>query len=244
MNVKLVGIAPYYMKSNDNHSHDSWEVVLNLEGYGKTIVNGVEYDFYPGFICCIPPNTAHSKYSESDFKDIFIQVDSVPLYSENEIALFKDDEDKSIETLMHLALKIFHKKDKNYLTIADSINASIHQLLLSWRNEKPKNESVELFKNELIKNFTNPEFKISEAQQVTNYCSDHFRRCFKADTGETPTSYLANLRIEYAKNLLLQMNVTKMSISEIALNSGFYDSHYFSRVFKNVVGKTPQNYAK
>ena len=242
MSVKLVGIAPCLLRFCGSHSHDDWEIILNLTGGGKSVVDNKEYDFSPGTITCIPPNVQHSKYPDSSFLDIFIHVDSFPLIKGRNTLIFFDDEEKSVETLMYLALRIFHKKEKNYMAIVDSIGESIIQLLLSKGGEPPKNDSIELFKNELIKNFTNPEFKISEAMSATNYCSDHFRRCFKKDTGETPVSYLNQLRIEFAKNMLSKKNITKMNISEIALNSGFYDSHYFSRIFKKTVGVTPVEY--
>ena len=243
MSVKLIGTAPNLLKFSNSHSHDSWEILLHLDGSGKTIINDVEYDFYPGMIMCIPPHFSHMKISDNSFKDIFIQMDNFPAADRKHMLIFFDDEEKSIETLMYMALRIFHKKEKNYVSVVNSIIESIVHLLLSKISEKPKNESIELFKNEVIKNFTNPEFEIQTAIFLTNYCPDYFRRCFKNDTGKTPVSYLNSLRIEFAKNLLAKKHITKMNISEIALSSGFYDAHYFSRIFKKNVGITPIEYA-
>jgi AraC-like DNA-binding protein len=243
MNVKLVGIAPGFINGITGDIHSEWEIVLNSDGCGKTSVNGEEYDFSPGVIICMPPNSPHSKYSEGKFRDIFIRVDEFPLINGNNVSVFKDDEEKSVETLMNIALRAFHKKEKNYQAVTDALMESIYQILLSWCDERRKNIHVELFKNELIKNFTDPEFKLWEAGKTTNYCSGHFRRLFKADTGVTPMSYLNGLRIEYAKKLLRKRNITGMSIAEAALKSGFYDPRYFSRVFKNAVGVTPAEYS-
>lgn len=242
MKINLVGISQGSIKSSSIHSHNEWEIVLNLEGEGISVIGDKEYNFYPGTIFCQPPNISHSKTSKDKFKDIFIQVSDIIILSNETISIFIDDKDKSFETLMFLALHIFHKKEANYVSIVKSIYETMYQLLISWGENKSKNENVELFKNELIENFTNPEYLISTALGKTSYCNDHFRRCFKKDTGTNPVTYFINVKIEYSKKLLSVKGDTRMPISEISLLSGFYDSHYFSRVFKNKVGITPHNY--
>lgn len=244
MKVVLVGISPYSIESFAAHSHDAWEIVLNFEGKGTSVIGGQELDFYPGTIICQPPNVPHSKISTHKFKDIFIQISDFINPKNEEIPVFVDDEEKSFETLMFLALRIFHKKESNYTSILNSLSETMYQMLLSWSGENLRNESVELFKNELIENFIDPEFKISDAMKKTAYCSDYFRRCFKRSTGITPVEYLTNLRIEYAKKLLQQNGSNRLTISKIAASSGFYDPHYFSRLFKNKVGVSPQKYEK
>jgi AraC-type DNA-binding domain-containing proteins len=242
MKVNLIGISPYAQKSCPLHSHDEWEIVLNLDGEGTTVIGDREYNFYPGTIICQPPNIPHSKSSDNKFKDIFIRVTDFIILNNNEIPIFVDDEEKSFETLMFLTLCTFHKKAANSANIVESLYETMQQMLLGWGNNKPKNETIELFKNELINNFMDPEFKMSDIMKKTSYCNDHLRRCFKKDTGATPITYLTNLRIEHAKKLLKQKSCIKMAISQISYLCGYYDPHYFSRVFKSKTGMTPQNY--
>ena len=243
MNINLIGISPHSLKNSSVNSHNEWEIVLNLEGEGTTVIGEHEYNFFPGTIICQPPNIPHCKTSQNTFKDIYIQVNDFINPTNETVPIFVDDEEKSFETLMFLALRIFHKKESNYISIINSLSHTMYQLLLGWNSSIQKDDNVELFKNELILNFTNPEFEISNAMKKTAYCIDHFRRCFKKNTGTTPISYLINLRVEYAKKLLKQKYDSKMSISQIAFLSGFYDATYFSRMFKSKVGITPQDYA-
>ena len=242
MNVELVGFSPFSLKNVGFHSHHYWEIVLNLEGAGTTVIGEKELPFYPGSIICQPPNVPHSKASGNRFKDIYIQASDFLIQTNGDILFFDDDEEKSFEALMFLSLRTFHKKDANYIPIVNALYESMQQILLSWSGNKPRNESVELFKNELINNFMNPEFHISDAVEKTAYCTDYFRRCFKKETGTTPIAYLIELRIEYAKKLLVQKSDSRISIAEIAYLSGFYDQHYFSRLFKSKVGCTPQDF--
>ncbi|HPH20541.1 MAG TPA: helix-turn-helix transcriptional regulator, partial [Haliscomenobacter sp.] len=63
----------------------------------------------------------------------------------------------------------------------------------------------------------------------------------KAFTGFSPLHYLINLRIAEAIKLLRQ---TKMSLTDIAFDTGFYSSQHFSSTFKKLTGYTPRAYRK
>jgi len=65
----------------------------------------------------------------------------------------------------------------------------------------------------------------------------HFARMFKQITGVTPHYYLANLRLERARKLLLE---TTLPISEIAWMVGYQSQSHFTRVFRSVTGVTPR----
>jgi AraC family transcriptional regulator len=65
----------------------------------------------------------------------------------------------------------------------------------------------------------------------------HFSRAFKRSMGMSPTNYIAERRIERAKELL---NETELPISEVALRSGFSSQSHFSSSFRRVAGSTPK----
>lgn len=56
-----------------------------------------------------------------------------------------------------------------------------------------------------------------------------------------PSDYLAGLRLEQARILLIQTN---MKIREISSAVGYEDDHMFMRRFKKYTGKTPGQYRK
>lgn len=66
-----------------------------------------------------------------------------------------------------------------------------------------------------------------------------FRHQFKAATGLAPIDYLIRLRCRRA---MLDMFSSDHSISEIALESGFTDSNYFARKFREVAGRSPREF--
>ncbi|MFD2613642.1 helix-turn-helix transcriptional regulator [Paenibacillus gansuensis] len=62
---------------------------------------------------------------------------------------------------------------------------------------------------------------------------------FKSVTGVPLGSYLTGIRIEHAKRLLL---TTRRNITEIALETGFYDASHFCKTFKMREGMSPAEY--
>jgi len=67
----------------------------------------------------------------------------------------------------------------------------------------------------------------------------YFSTLFKKETGINFSNYLLNLRIENAKLLLKNSN---LSLINIAVEIGFDNQSYFSNVFKKVTGMTPKQY--
>ena len=68
---------------------------------------------------------------------------------------------------------------------------------------------------------------------------DYLTSCFRKELGVTPIAYLNRYRVNQARQLLTD---TSKSITEIALEVGFSDSGYFSRVFRREVGVSPEAY--
>ena len=64
---------------------------------------------------------------------------------------------------------------------------------------------------------------------------------FKNQTGQSVTEYINRLKVEKSKKLLKD---TDMSVTDIAMKTGFEDSCYFTRVFKKYEKKTPLQYRK
>lgn len=70
--------------------------------------------------------------------------------------------------------------------------------------------------------------------------TDYFAKLFKKKTGLLISEYLLKCRMERACKLLK----TNMSILNIAMETGFNSSTYFSTLFKKYTGKSPQDYRR
>jgi AraC-like DNA-binding protein/ligand-binding sensor protein len=78
--------------------------------------------------------------------------------------------------------------------------------------------------------------KVSQAVHVSPF---YFCKRFKKSTGLTFTEYLGRVRVEKAKNLLLNPH---LRVSEIAYDVGFESLTHFNRTFHKVVGQSPSAY--
>ncbi|MGM9648403.1 MAG: helix-turn-helix transcriptional regulator [Butyricicoccaceae bacterium] len=79
--------------------------------------------------------------------------------------------------------------------------------------------------------------EIAERLEVT---TSYLIRLFSQTVGVPPGRYLKLRRLEYAKSLLLQ---TDMTVSLAADLSGFSGANYFAKVFRKEFGITPSEYA-
>ena len=70
---------------------------------------------------------------------------------------------------------------------------------------------------------------------------DYLSKQFKAAMSMTPAEYLRRFRLAKAMDLLKS---TDLSISEIAVRTGFGDISLFSRVFKQTIGSSPAGFRK
>lgn len=83
------------------------------------------------------------------------------------------------------------------------------------------------------------ELSLESVARVVNMSAFYFCKVFKKTTGLTFTEYIARLRIEKVKNLLLNPHVR---ISEAAYEVGFQSLSQFNRVFRKVTGESPSTY--
>ncbi len=85
------------------------------------------------------------------------------------------------------------------------------------------------------------ELSLGQVAKAVNTSSYYFCKLFKRVTGVNFTDYVSRMRIEKAKNLLLNPNVR---VGEIAYEVGFQSLTHFNRVFKRILGQSPTEYRR
>ncbi|MHA7915036.1 AraC family transcriptional regulator [Alloalcanivorax xenomutans] len=84
-----------------------------------------------------------------------------------------------------------------------------------------------------------------ELEQLVSATSElslyHFIREYKRQTGQTPMQAFQHLKITRACYLL---DITDLSITQVAADLGYDDPYYFSRQFKKVMGVAPRDYRR
>ncbi len=132
---------------------------------------------------------------------------------------------KQYESLIHL-LTIF----------AQHLALVSNQLMVRHENSEPP--AITKAKQFIIEH-QGDEISLGDVASAVNTSTFYFCKMFKKSTGINFTEYLARVRVEKAKNLLLNPN---SRISEVAFASGFQSLSHFNRVFRRIAGHSPTRY--
>lgn len=89
---------------------------------------------------------------------------------------------------------------------------------------------------QLMRNNVEEPLSLKEISNLVSLSSRQLERLFQRDLGTTPTRFYLEIRVSYARQLLLQSN---KNILDIAIASGFITTSHFSNCFKRIYGITP-----
>ena len=90
-----------------------------------------------------------------------------------------------------------------------------------------------------IKQNYNEELHLKDVAMAICISPQYLSKIFKDEVGVNFIDYLTTVRIEEAKKMLKEQNI---SIKEICFKIGYNDPNYFSRLFKKIVGVSPTEY--
>jgi AraC-like DNA-binding protein/ligand-binding sensor protein len=123
------------------------------------------------------------------------------------------------------------------LTIfAQHLSTLSNQLVVQEANaESPQVTKARIF----ISEHQAEELSLGQVAGAVNMSAFYFCKTFKKATGMTFTDYLARVRIEKVKNLLLNPH---KRVSEAAYEAGFQSLSQFNRVFRRIAGESPTVY--
>lgn len=82
------------------------------------------------------------------------------------------------------------------------------------------------------------DISISDISSIAHLSNDYFSQLFKKNFLVSPIKFLNEMRIERAKELLEEYDLT---IAEVASKVGFNDISYFNKTFKEIIGYSPKN---
>jgi AraC-like DNA-binding protein/ligand-binding sensor protein len=106
--------------------------------------------------------------------------------------------------------------------------------------QEEKSESPQIARaRAFITEHQDEDVSLSEVAKAVNMSAFYFCKMFKQATGLTFTDYLARIRVEKVKNMLLDPH---KRVSEVAFAAGFQSLSQFNRVFRKVAGEAPSSY--
>ncbi len=105
--------------------------------------------------------------------------------------------------------------------------------------EETTAELVAQVKKLIAENLSAPNLQRDELAAMVHVSPGYLGRIFKKETGASLTDYITKRRIAVAKQLLTK---TSLSITGISERVGISYSSYFTKIFKEQVGMTPQEF--
>ncbi|MGB4659884.1 MAG: response regulator [Mobilitalea sp.] len=109
---------------------------------------------------------------------------------------------------------------------------------ITTKREEQTSSIISKSKIYMEENFSK-DISLDDVSRIVDISPYYFSKLFKEETGENFIEYLTNIRIEKAKKLLQNRDI---SIKNICADTGYSDPNYFSRIFKKQVGITPTEY--
>lgn len=160
---------------------------------------------------------------------------------------FLKESSLSQKPILDRMIQIYQLKDSmNYELMAMPILYEMWLKLYSILPKPQKNEryiNEDLHKVQKMLSFIQKEY--AKELELTDICKagavgkTKGTRIFKQYLNMTPVDYLINYRLEIASRMLIE---TEQSVLDIAMMTGFSDSSYFARVFRQRIEMTPIQY--
>lgn len=242
------------------HNHTDWEFTTLTEGTGENVINGVAYPFSYGTFVLLGPKHQHQQTASGPIvrRDICVSEHNLKKFCD-ELKSGLYEQLCAMENPIVITMPVniykglisrlteidaYQKLFPNHTaTVLHSIISFLLGFYLENVHATSKHASPPWFL-EFIRKIQKPEIfsrKIEELVEYSNYTHAHFLLLFKEQTGQTLISYITELRLNYAAQMLINTNV---SVIQIANEVGYDNHSFFSQKFKKRFGVTPMEYRK
>lgn len=220
------------------------ELIFKLDGSSKIVFDRYTFIDSPSSVRFLPKSEVYKKYTAETLEngsciDIFFDT-AEPINCEPFLLNCKNNE--KLAVLFKKAELVWRKKQAGYKYTAMGYLYEILGLLEYGETYTP-NSKINKIKPgiDYITEHYTENINVEEIAKMCNISHTYFKKIFSGIYGTAPKSYVIDLRIRYACDLLKsQMH----SVGEAAELSGFQNVYYFSRCFKKIMGISPSEYKK
>ena len=242
------------------HWHSCAEIIHMKKGEALIFLNELWTTLGEGETVFLPPGHLHCCHcTDKNAKRVVIGLEKelIPsLGKEHELALspFTGDEIKEHLTVpkneqLNSLFELLENRNSSHkmhdrLTAMIIIQSIYCELLKFWENvgvfrETNKKSSIVRQVERIIESRFSESLEANEVAMELNISYSYLSTLLRRELNTNFGDLLLKARIDASKKLLL---TTNMSITDIALESGFTDSSYFIKKFRTYTGTTPHKY--
>ncbi|MER0440708.1 AraC family transcriptional regulator [Emticicia sp. W12TSBA100-4] len=264
---KTQQVLPSSLPLRENHG---LRIIYVLEGKLDWVIDNQQITAFPNDAVLVFPKQKFGGAKEMWDVGVVISISISPRFFSEEGELILGDWSGISEIEQKLIGKLFSlnkkpvlqnfkplgeilQKIKNEITINElgfktRINHLLDELLISIARQMSKqdnqrrdfSQTFQKLDHVLRENLAHP-WTVEEMAVIVGLGTTAFTEKVKSYSGFSPLNYLINLRISEAIRLLKS---STNSLTDIALDTGFYSSQHFSTTFKKLTGYTPGHYRK
>ena len=249
------------------HTHDFIEMVYVCEGEATQTVNGQLFEVKHGDLIFLNYGSTHAFEARDHFRYVTIcfspeTVGETLITPQNAFSLlsltafdemrsdmdggkisFFGNERQEIESLLFSMLREYREKQSGWYTVMENyLNILITRMLR--KTELDAREEIGDVWRELadfIDANLQADLTLSALARKCFYNPSYFSRAFKEKFHVSPLEYVTRKRLEHAKRLLWE---TELSVDEIGRQSGLSDRSRFYYAFSKYEGITPGDYRR
>ena len=245
----LPGLKLLHLKDANHryppHIHEEFCIAIILRGSESHICRGETFVARAGDLLCVNAEEAHASSSaKAEYKTIQFdpQIIAPLLYGNGQRLRFPNPvvtDPKLFRVFVDLYSRLagrtgsrFEKESALVSTIEMLVKRSS-----SVRDSKSQHPVVETIRSYLRSHFSES-ISLSGLAEIADRSPFHLVRVFRNHVGVPPHEFQIQVRVANAQRMLL----AGRSITDAAIETGFFDQSHFSRNFKRITGFTPGNY--
>ncbi len=235
---------------------DKQQLIFCKSGRGEVEFDGKVYPFEKNTIVYLPKNFPHSYRGVSDEDFITCWVNFMGRETDKTLSVIGIDPTKpairhcaDIKGLTLLLYKIFNLISEDRLYGNYYASAALYECFIELNkqiNRKPSeldasdSQRMASIISYIKENYCK-QIKMSDLCEISGYSEQHLCRLFRKHLNTRPVEYIELIRIQRAKELLIETN---MPVIDIAKLIGYDNAAYFSKLFRRHISCTPSEYRR
>jgi AraC-like DNA-binding protein len=247
--------SEYYFNPDKGRILHEYQLVYVTEGEGKFRSDSVKptkikagniFMLFPGEWHSYQPdrNLGWSEYWIGFTGSYIEQLVRMNFFQKNDPIFNIGHQDWIVELFVKIMEQAKTEKIGFQQLISGATTYILGQLYSIRRNNEFGNKEIENLINHarvVMRENLHTELSPETLAASLNIGYSWFRRMFKQYTGLAPAQYQLQLKIQKAKELLMD---PKLSIKEIAFRLNFYSHYHFSNLFRKKTGFSPSEFRK
>lgn len=237
------------------HQHEFFQIIYCLGGRGTVTLGDAAHELAPGALFLIEPTRLHGLTAGSAVKtlDIKFRVNDARL--RRALGRVPAVWRAADEIVLHLLERIRHEGEQRQPFFRELCAMSLVEILITlirsasgvdaghagkrYAADLPAGSVSDAIARRAVQYLHEHHadaMTMKQVSRVLGVSERHLRAKLEEALGQTPHRYLAEYRIDRAKDLIAH---EELALKDVAIRTGFKNVHHFTRTFTQIAGVPP-----